>query len=125
MTPRLPSAPSGNGPLTLIGAELQRQEESLCLLQQLKTDLHTLTTALHAALDVALGAARRAPRVMRRPRLRPRDERTEIGLERVIARGAAEDAALAELEDRESAAGAGARALAALRQSVLLHDLRE
>jgi hypothetical protein len=51
MTPRPPSAPSGNGPLTLIGAELQRQEESLCLLQQLKTDLHTLTTALHAALD--------------------------------------------------------------------------
>jgi hypothetical protein len=51
MTPRLPSAPSGNGPLTLIGAELQRQEESLCLLQQLKTDLHTLTTALHAVLD--------------------------------------------------------------------------
>lgn len=51
MTPRLPSMPSGNGPLTLIGAELQRQEESLCLLQQLKTDLHTLTTALHAVLD--------------------------------------------------------------------------
>jgi hypothetical protein len=51
MTLRFPSAPSGNGPLTLIGAELQRQEESLCLLQQLKTDLHTLTTALHAVLD--------------------------------------------------------------------------
>jgi hypothetical protein len=51
MTPRLPSTPSGNGALTLIGAELQRQEESLCLLQQLKTDLHTLTTALHAVLD--------------------------------------------------------------------------
>jgi len=50
MTPR-PSAPSGNGPLTLIGAELQRQEESLCLLQQLKTDLHALTTALHGVLD--------------------------------------------------------------------------
>jgi hypothetical protein len=51
MTPRLPSAPPDNGPLTLMGAELQRQEESLCLLQQLKTDLHTLTTALHAVLD--------------------------------------------------------------------------
>jgi hypothetical protein len=51
MTPRLPSTPSGNGALTLIGAELQRQEESLCLLQQLKTDLHTLATALHAVLD--------------------------------------------------------------------------
>jgi hypothetical protein len=51
MTLPLPSAPSGNGPLTLIGAELQRQEESLCLLQQLKTDLHTLTTALHGALE--------------------------------------------------------------------------
>jgi hypothetical protein len=51
MTSHLPSAPSGNGPLTLIGAELQRQEESLCLMQQLKTDLHTLTTALHAVLD--------------------------------------------------------------------------
>lgn len=51
MTSHLPSAPSGNGPLTLIGAELQRQEEGLCLLQQLKTDLHTLTTALHAVLD--------------------------------------------------------------------------
>jgi len=51
MTPRLPSAPSSNGPLTLIGAELQRQEESLCLLQQLKIDLHTLTTVLHAVLD--------------------------------------------------------------------------
>ncbi len=51
MTQRLPSAPSGNGALTLIGAELQRQEESLCLMQQLKTDLHTLTTALHAALE--------------------------------------------------------------------------
>jgi hypothetical protein len=51
MTPPLKSAPTGNGPLTLIGAELQRQEESLCLLQQLKTDLHTLSTALHAVLD--------------------------------------------------------------------------
>jgi hypothetical protein len=51
MTPRLPSTPSGNGALTLIGAELQRQEESLCLLQQLKADLHTLTAALHAVLD--------------------------------------------------------------------------
>jgi len=51
MTARLPSASSGNGSLTLISAELQRQEESLCLMQQLKTDLHTLTTALHAALD--------------------------------------------------------------------------
>jgi hypothetical protein len=51
MTQRLPSAPSGNGPLTLIGAELQRQEESLCLMQQLKTDLHTLTTVLHGALE--------------------------------------------------------------------------
>ena len=54
MTPHLPSASSaasGNGALTLISAELQRQEESLCLMQQLKTDLHTLTTALHAALD--------------------------------------------------------------------------
>jgi hypothetical protein len=55
MTPHLPSAPpsapSGNNPLTLIGAELQRQEESLHLLQQLKSDLHTLTAALHAALD--------------------------------------------------------------------------
>jgi hypothetical protein len=50
MTSRLPSAPSGNGPLTLIGAELQRQEESLCLLQQLKSDLHALTAALHAVL---------------------------------------------------------------------------
>jgi hypothetical protein len=51
MTSPLPSTPCGNGPLTLISAELQRQEESLCLMQQLKTDLHTLTTALHAALD--------------------------------------------------------------------------
>jgi hypothetical protein len=51
MTPHLLSAPSGNGPLTLISAELQRQEESLCLMQQLKTDLHTLTTALHGALE--------------------------------------------------------------------------
>jgi hypothetical protein len=51
MTPHLPTAPSGNGSLTLISAELQRQEESLCLMQQLKTDLHTLTTALHAALE--------------------------------------------------------------------------
>jgi len=51
MTLRLPSTPSNNGSLTLIGAELQRQEESLCLLQQLKTDLHTLTTALHGVLD--------------------------------------------------------------------------
>ena len=51
MTARLPSASSGNSSLTLISAELQRQEESLCLMQQLKTDLHTLTTALHAALD--------------------------------------------------------------------------
>jgi hypothetical protein len=51
MTPRPPSAPTGNETLTLIGAELQRQEESLCLLQQLKTDLHALTTALHAVLD--------------------------------------------------------------------------
>jgi hypothetical protein len=51
MTPRLPSAPSGNGSLTLISDELQRQEESLCLMQQLKTDLHTLTTVLHASLE--------------------------------------------------------------------------
>jgi hypothetical protein len=51
MTQRLPTAPSGNGPLTLIGAELQRHEESLCLLQQLKSDLHALTTALHSLLD--------------------------------------------------------------------------
>jgi hypothetical protein len=51
MTPRLPSAPSGNGSLTLISDELQRQEESLCLMQQLKTDLHMLTTALHGALE--------------------------------------------------------------------------
>ena len=51
MTPHLSSASYGNGPLTLIGAELQRQEESICLMQQLKTDLHTLTTALHATLD--------------------------------------------------------------------------
>ena len=51
MTPRLPSASSGNGSLTLISAELQRQEESLCLMQQLKTDLHTLTTVLHATLE--------------------------------------------------------------------------
>ena len=51
VTPHLQSASSGNGPLTLIGAELQRQEESLCLMQQLKADLHTLTTALHATLD--------------------------------------------------------------------------
>jgi hypothetical protein len=51
MTSHLPSTSSGNGPLTLISAELQRQEESLCLMQQLKTDLHTLATALHTALD--------------------------------------------------------------------------
>jgi hypothetical protein len=51
MTLPLPSAPSDNGPLTLIGAELQRQEEGLRLLRQLKGELGKLTTALHAVLD--------------------------------------------------------------------------
>jgi hypothetical protein len=50
-TAHLPSAPNGNGPLTLIGAELQRQEEGLRLLQQLKAQLGKLTTSLHAVLD--------------------------------------------------------------------------
>lgn len=43
--------PSGNGPLTLIGAELQRQEEGLRLLRQLKAELGKLTASLHAVLD--------------------------------------------------------------------------
>jgi len=47
----LPSTSGGNGPLTLIGAELQRQEEGLRLLRQLKVELGTLTAALHAVLD--------------------------------------------------------------------------
>ena len=51
MTPHLPSTSDGNGPLTLIGAELQRQEEGLCLLRQLKVELGTLTAALHVVLD--------------------------------------------------------------------------
>ena len=51
MTPPLPSALSDNGPLTLIGAELQRQEECLRLLRQLKADLGKLTASLHAILD--------------------------------------------------------------------------
>jgi len=51
MTLPLPSAPSSNGPLTLIGAELQRQEEGLHLLRQLKVDLLKLTASLHEALD--------------------------------------------------------------------------
>ncbi len=92
MTLPLPSTPSGNGLLTLIGAELQRQEESLCLLQQLKTDLHTLTRALHAVLDghdapsvkpltapiyrTLLGLASLRPR---QPAPRPDDPVYEIG----------------------------------------------
>jgi hypothetical protein len=51
MTPHLPSTPDGNGPLTLISAELQRQEEGLRLLRQLRAELGKLTTALHAVLD--------------------------------------------------------------------------
>jgi hypothetical protein len=51
MTPPLPAAPPDNGPLTLIGAELQRQEECLRLLRQLKADLGKLTASLHAILD--------------------------------------------------------------------------
>jgi hypothetical protein len=50
-TPPLPSSPTGSDSLTLIGAELQRQEEGLRLVQQLKAELHKLTTSLHAALD--------------------------------------------------------------------------
>jgi hypothetical protein len=51
LTAHLPSAPSGNGPLTLIGAELQRQEEGLRLLQQLKAQFGKLISSLHAVLD--------------------------------------------------------------------------
>jgi len=51
MTPHVPPTSDGNGPLALIGAELQRQEEGLRLLRQLKVELGTLTTALHAVLD--------------------------------------------------------------------------
>jgi hypothetical protein len=51
MTPQVPSTSDGNGPLTLIGAELQRQEEGLRLLRQLKVELGTLTAALHVVLD--------------------------------------------------------------------------
>jgi len=51
MTEPLPSAPNGNRLLTLIGTELQRQEECLQLMQQLKAQLGKLTTSLHAVLD--------------------------------------------------------------------------
>jgi len=51
MSRHLPSAPDGNSPLTLIGAELQRQEEGLRLLRQLKDELGKLTASLHAVLD--------------------------------------------------------------------------
>jgi hypothetical protein len=51
MSPHLPSAPDRNGPLTLVGAELQRQEEGLRLLRQLKDELAQLTASLHAVLD--------------------------------------------------------------------------
>jgi hypothetical protein len=51
MNAPLPSPPAGNGSLTLIGSELQRQEEGLRLVRQLKSDLHKLTASLHAMLD--------------------------------------------------------------------------
>ena len=51
MSPHLPSVPDSNRPLTLVGAELQRQEESLRLLRQLKDELGKLTASLHALLD--------------------------------------------------------------------------
>ena len=51
MTSPVPSRPAGASSLTLIGGELQRQEEGLRLLRQLKADLHSLSTSLHAALD--------------------------------------------------------------------------
>jgi hypothetical protein len=51
MTEHLPSAPNDNSLLTLIGTELQRQEEGLQLLQQLKAQLGKLTASLHAVLD--------------------------------------------------------------------------
>ncbi len=51
MTPPLPSPPAGSGSLTLIGAELQREEEGLRLVRQLKAGLLKLSSALHAALD--------------------------------------------------------------------------
>jgi hypothetical protein len=51
MTPHLPSAPDSNGPLTLVGAELQRQEEGLRLLRQLRAELGKLTASLHAVLE--------------------------------------------------------------------------
>jgi hypothetical protein len=46
-----PSTPTGSGSLTLIGSELQRQEEGLRLVRQLKSELSKLTTSLHAILD--------------------------------------------------------------------------
>jgi len=49
MTPSPPSP--GNGPLTLLGAELQRQEEGVRLVGQLKAELQKLAKALHEALD--------------------------------------------------------------------------
>src|SRR5215467_1039756 len=51
VTEHLPSAPNGNSLLTLIGTELQRQEECLQLMQQLKAQLGKLTASLHAVLD--------------------------------------------------------------------------
>lgn len=51
MTSSLPSPGSGNGPVALIEAELQRQEEGVRLVQQLKVELQKLCAALHAALD--------------------------------------------------------------------------
>src|SRR5262245_42574732 len=51
MTPPVPLTPDGNGPLTLVGAELQRQEEGLRMLRQLKHELGKLTALLHAVLD--------------------------------------------------------------------------
>jgi len=51
MTPHSSSTSDGNSPLTLVGAELQRQEEGLRLLRQLRAELGKLTASLHALLE--------------------------------------------------------------------------
>src|SRR5215813_2317175 len=58
MSPHLPSVPDSHRPLTLVGAELQRQEEGLRLLRQLKDELGQLIASLHAVLE---GQAEAAP----------------------------------------------------------------
>jgi hypothetical protein len=57
MSPHLPSVPDSNRPLTLVGAELQRQEEGLRLLRQLKDELGQLIASLHAVLEGQAEAA--------------------------------------------------------------------